>query len=146
MALFIDVECYKNYFLFCAKNDKTSRVTKIPMHEGCELKKDLLQKIMANETTISFNGNKYDLLIIGGALKGWSCEKLHELSNEIIQSDKNTYQILSDNNLRLPTYNHIDLIERQIIKQGDVVEMRNAAMRENELHLSGFSEIKKSLL
>ena len=111
MALFIDVECYKNYFLFCAKNDKTSRVTKIPMHEGCELKKDLLQKIMANETTISFNGNKYDLLIIGGALKGWSCEKLHELSNEIIQSDKNTYQILSDNNLRLPTYNHIDLIE-----------------------------------
>jgi ssDNA-binding replication factor A large subunit len=42
--------------------------------------------------------------------------------------------------------NHIDLIERQIIKQGDVLEIRNAAMRENELHLSSFSELKKSNL
>jgi len=40
--------------------------------------------------------------------------------------------------------NHIAIIEKGRIKQGDVVEISNATMRESELHLGGFSEIKKS--
>lgn len=40
--------------------------------------------------------------------------------------------------------NHISLIEKKEIEQESVVEIRNASMREQELHLSGFSEIKKS--
>jgi len=40
--------------------------------------------------------------------------------------------------------NHIDLIEKGEIKQGDVVEVTNASTREGEIHLSGFSELKKS--
>ena len=40
--------------------------------------------------------------------------------------------------------NHIALIEKGVIKQGDVVDIANATMRESELHLGGFSEIKKS--
>jgi ssDNA-binding replication factor A large subunit len=40
--------------------------------------------------------------------------------------------------------NHIDLIERLIIKVGDVVEIKNASVRDEEIHLSGFSELKKS--
>ncbi len=40
--------------------------------------------------------------------------------------------------------NHIELIEKSQIKLDDVIEIRNASMRNNELHLSGFSEIKKS--
>lgn len=40
--------------------------------------------------------------------------------------------------------NHIDLIEKGEIKQGDVVEVSNASSREGEIHLSGFSELKKS--
>lgn len=40
--------------------------------------------------------------------------------------------------------NHIDLIENGTIKQGDVIEIVNAAAREGEIHLSGFSELKKS--
>jgi len=41
--------------------------------------------------------------------------------------------------------NHIDLIEKGEIKQGDVIEITNASTREGEIHLSGFSELKKSL-
>lgn len=41
--------------------------------------------------------------------------------------------------------NHIKLIEDGEIKEGDVIEIHNASIRNNELHLSGFSEIKKSL-
>jgi replication factor A1 len=40
--------------------------------------------------------------------------------------------------------NHISLIEKEEIKQGDVVEIRSGAMRDSEVHLSGFSEFKKS--
>jgi replication factor A1 len=40
--------------------------------------------------------------------------------------------------------NHIKLIEEEKIKEGDFVEISNARMRNTELHLSGFSDIKKS--
>ena len=40
--------------------------------------------------------------------------------------------------------NHIALIEDGTIKEGDVVEIRNGATRDMEIHLSGFSELKKS--
>lgn len=44
--------------------------------------------------------------------------------------------------------NHIKLIEDGEIRQGDVIEIHNSTLRNNngsnELHLSGFSEIKKS--
>ena len=40
--------------------------------------------------------------------------------------------------------NHIGMIESGEIKQGDVIEIRNASTKENEVHLSSFSELKKS--
>ncbi len=40
--------------------------------------------------------------------------------------------------------NHISLIENEKIKQGSVVEISNANMRNGELHLSSFSDIKES--
>lgn len=42
--------------------------------------------------------------------------------------------------------NHIALIENQEIKEGDSIEIKNASVRDSELHLSGFSDIKKSSL
>ena len=39
---------------------------------------------------------------------------------------------------------HIDLIERGKVKEGSVVEIINANMRENEIHLGSFSEFKPS--
>ena len=56
--------------------------------------------------------------------------------------------ILADDtgNIRVVLWdtNHIELIEKGKIKQGVVVEIKNASMRESELHVSGFSEIKVS--
>jgi len=40
--------------------------------------------------------------------------------------------------------NHIDLIEKNQVGKGTVVEISNAGMRENELHLGSFSELKIS--
>lgn len=40
--------------------------------------------------------------------------------------------------------NHISLIENGEINQNDVIEITNASMRDSELHLGSFSEVKKS--
>ncbi len=39
---------------------------------------------------------------------------------------------------------HIGLLESGEVKEGDVVEIRNASTRDTEVHLSSFSEFKKS--
>jgi len=56
--------------------------------------------------------------------------------------------ILADDtgNIRIVLWdtNHIDLIEKGEIKEGDVVEISNASLRNTELHLGGFSDLKKS--
>ena len=61
-----------------------------------------------------------------------------KVANFVIADDSgNTRVVLWDTN-------HIALIENETIKQGDVVEIKNASTRDSEIHLSGFSELKKS--
>jgi len=61
-----------------------------------------------------------------------------KVANFVIADDTgNTRVVLWDTN-------HIELIENETIKQGDVVEIKNASTRDSEIHLSGFSELKKS--
>ena len=40
--------------------------------------------------------------------------------------------------------NHISLIEKGEVKEGDIIEISNDNLRNTELHLTGFSDIKKS--
>lgn len=40
--------------------------------------------------------------------------------------------------------NHISLFENGDVKDGDSIEISNGSMRDNELHLGSFSEVKKS--
>jgi ssDNA-binding replication factor A large subunit len=40
--------------------------------------------------------------------------------------------------------NHIELIENESIKVGDVVDIKNGSTRDSEIHLSSFGELKKS--
>jgi len=38
--------------------------------------------------------------------------------------------------------NHIELVEKEEIKEGKVIEISNGSMRDNEVHLGSFSELK----
>jgi replication factor A1 len=40
--------------------------------------------------------------------------------------------------------NHIELMESGAISKGDVIEIKNGSTRDSEIHLSSFSELKKS--
>lgn len=58
--------------------------------------------------------------------------------NMVIADDTgNTKVVLWDTN-------HIQLIEQGKVKQDDIVEISNASIRNNEVHLTGFSDIKLS--
>ena len=56
--------------------------------------------------------------------------------------------VLADDTTRVRTVlwdmTHIALVERGEIKEGDVVEISNAGVRNGELHLSAFADIKQS--
>jgi len=61
-----------------------------------------------------------------------------KVANFVIADDTGSTRVV------LWDVNHIALIEDGTIKEGDVVEIKNGSTRDMEIHLSGFSEIKKS--
>jgi ssDNA-binding replication factor A large subunit len=61
-----------------------------------------------------------------------------KVANFIIADDTGSTRIV------LWDMNHISLVENKEIVQGDVIEIKNGSAREGEVHLSGFSELKKS--
>ena len=110
--IIIDTEIYSNYFLFAAKCIGTGKVVHLEMYEGKELDRVKLHNIMLKNTTISFNGNKFDMPIIVAALKGWDNIKIKALCDSIIGSNSPAYRTYKENNLLTPrNFDHIDLIE-----------------------------------
>ena len=61
-----------------------------------------------------------------------------KVANFVLADDSGSTRIV------LWDVNHIALIENGTIKEGDVVDIKNGATRDGEIHLSGFGEIKKS--
>jgi ssDNA-binding replication factor A large subunit len=61
-----------------------------------------------------------------------------KVANFIVADDTGSTRIV------LWDMNHISLVENKEIVQGDVIEIKNGSAREGEVHLSGFSELKKS--
>ena len=106
----IDVECYKNYFLLAALHIASGKVKHFELTQESNTLKGLSQMMNA-KTTVSFNGNGYDLAMISAALKGYDNAKLKRLSDKIIKSNLPTWRICKDVGLKIPNWDHIDLIE-----------------------------------
>ena len=112
MGLVLDVECYKNYFLVCLLDRKTGKIASFDMWPGKALDVARVSHYMRSETTISFNGNGYDLPMIAAALQNRSCADLKRLSDEIIKSNLPAWRVCKDNDISVPAaWDHIDLME-----------------------------------
>ena len=109
--IIIDTEIYTNYFLFAAKCVETGKVIHLELYEDHPLDLAVLSNIMRKNTTISFNGNNFDLPIIVAALCGWNNKHIKRLCDSIIGSNRSAYRTYQDNNLPCPKWAHIDLIE-----------------------------------
>ena len=109
--LIIDCEVYANYFLVMFKNIDTGKSAAFDMFKGQALDIAIVKDLMVAETTISFNGNAYDLPIIADAIAGASCARLKKLSDNLINSKLPAWRVARDNKIHIPKWDHIDLIE-----------------------------------
>ena len=108
----IDVEIYKNYFLLSALNSADGSVRHLEIYDGKKLNHRVLLGIMNKYTTLSFNGNGFDLPIITAALAGWPVARLKALCDKIIQTHAPSWMICRDHDLSIPSsWNHIDIMD-----------------------------------
>jgi len=112
MALILDVECYRNYFLICFLDIERNKVASFEMYDDKPLAVARVSKLMKDHTTISFNGNSYDLIMIEAALQNRNTSELKDLSDEIIKSDLPPWRVANNNDVRVPrSWDHIDIID-----------------------------------
>ena len=89
--IFLDTECYINYFLVCFKSDKVTKFYEL--HENSQLNRQEIKKILENYTTIGFNSKSYDLPMLAYAIDEKSNNKsLKQLSDNIAGKDLDNEQ------------------------------------------------------
>jgi len=109
--LVLDCEVYSNYFLLMFKDIETGKYAAFEMYEQKELNIKRVKELMSTATTISFNGNSYDLIIISAALAGAAPVKLKEISDAIIKSNLPAWKVAQSFRVRIPHWDHVDVIE-----------------------------------
>lgn len=113
--VFLDIECYSNYFLICFKSEKTTRSYEMfSFSDGNNMKLNIdeIKKIMGTYTTVGFNSLNYDLPMLTYALKGASNLQLKQLSDELVNSKEKSWVICKKYNIYITkVWDHIDLTE-----------------------------------
>ena len=120
--IFMDIELYPNYFLAKFINME-GKVREYEMYElpdydpefNTEARKYLdiegIRRIMNSYTTVTFNGNNYDMPILSLALAGKDCAELKEASDAIIVHDMKPWNFYKHFKCQPLSYDHIDIKE-----------------------------------
>jgi hypothetical protein len=112
MALILDVECYRDYFLICFLDRGSGKVASFEMHTDKKLDVSKVSNLMRSHTTISFNGNSYDLPMIAGALENRNCGELKRISDAIIKSNLPSWRVCKEHGIEIPQkWDHIDIFD-----------------------------------
>lgn len=116
-----DVESYPNYFQVGFKCDRTNKIVYFEDMEegffinGYEVNQEQftsqLAYAMFRFTIVGFNSRNYDVPILMVATQGVRAPMLNQITDEIINQDLQPYQVERKYCGRMPTINHIDLIE-----------------------------------
>ena len=80
----LDIECYTNYFLIAIKSMVNDKVATFERSDWADFDVEQLVSVLRKYTIITFNGNRYDILLLKGAIAGLSNAKLKDLSDNII--------------------------------------------------------------
>ncbi|NPE29622.1 DUF2240 family protein [Methanococcoides sp. SA1] len=152
-----------NYELLIDRIAKSSGLEKEEVERKVEAKKAKLSgliskegaaQIIAAELGISFENEDLKIAELIGGLRKVNVvgkvmnifpvrefeknDRKGKVANFILADDSGSTRVV------LWDVNHIELIEKEEIKVGDVVEIKNGSTRESEIHLSSFGELKKS--
>lgn len=109
-TVFLDVECYRNYFLICFKSN--NKIRTYELYDNSNLDLNEIKLIMNKYLTIGFNSLNYDLPMISYALSGADNSDLKKLSDELVLSEKKSWEIVTDFGVKkYIKWDHIDLFE-----------------------------------
>ena len=118
------------------------------------ISKEGAAQIVASELGISFDRQKMKISNLLSGMRRINITGKIIKVNKIVEYNKNgrsgkiaSFLIADETgNIRVVLWdiNHIRLFETHEIKDGDVVEIANGDIRNSELHLSGFADIKLS--
>ena len=109
-TLICDTECYKNYWLCIFYDPIKDRSIKLELYDGCELNIDRLETIMRSHKIITFNGQRYDLPMIYGAIAGLTNYQLKCMSDDIILTNAMWWLMSDKYDFTIRKTNHIDII------------------------------------
>lgn len=108
----LDIECYQNYFLIAIKSMANDKVVTFERSSWTDFDIEQLNSVLRKYTVVTFNGNRYDLLLLKGAIAGFDAAKLKVLSDDIIVNNARAWDIESKYSLPQCKYiDHIDLID-----------------------------------
>lgn len=109
--LYLDTECYKDYYLLMVMDD-TERTAYVEAFDGQPLDVDKLRKLLSTKAEyVSFNGNNYDMVTLRYALAGANTYQLKQLSDAIITKNLKPWEAERQYELVDLKLNHVDLIE-----------------------------------
>ncbi|WP_031268964.1 MULTISPECIES: hypothetical protein [unclassified Labrenzia] len=115
MKVALDSEVYINYFLAGGKDMATGEVYYWEMAGNERLspkKRQRLKRFLESNLIVGFNSKDFDLPVLYAAIAGWSCEKIKQLANAIIELNLKPWDVEKQFGIRVPdNLNHIDLIE-----------------------------------
>ena len=108
----LDIECYTNYFLIAIKSMSNGKVVTFERSSWSDFDSEQLNSVLRKYTIITFNGNRYDLLLLKGAIAGFDAAKLKTISDDIIVNNARAWDTESKYSLPQCKYiDHIDLID-----------------------------------
>lgn len=110
--LFLDVECYPNYFLALFM-DAEGKCKAFEQYEGKPLDTAGLRAYMEHDKLeiVTFNGNYYDVPICTLAMEGADCATLFAGTKKIIEQEMRPWDFYRAYQLVEPEVDHVDLIE-----------------------------------
>lgn len=88
IKVFLDIECYSNYFLIMMTLEKSPKVVIQEIWKDKILDNDKLESIFSMSEIITFNGNKYDIPLLKYAMTGATTLQLKEASDYLINDGK----------------------------------------------------------
>ena len=109
-----DVECYVNYFLLMICDVESGEILhSFEMYNDERIDHSILDvaNAMKRYTLISFNGLRYDDLIVTAYLNGATNAQLKAISDEIINKRMMPWIFERKYSVSIPKWDHIDLIE-----------------------------------
>lgn len=131
-TLFVDIECYRNFFFIGVKRKEDGRRVGFELSERTEFDLDRVRLFMRRNLIIGFNSMSYDVPMIYLALDGATNEELKWASDRIIKGGLRYWEVERELGIAIPKIDHVDLFEpNPAVRKG--LKALNASMHGNRL-------------